>query len=117
MYPNEYTIYNWDRSRVPKKSKPSKDVEGLRSVEFVARQSVLLLGRHVDQGAGVIVLDHPKRAIGALLHIANALSNIEALGGLGSAFAIKYDAVDTHMLAMPLMKPLPSHCGKVFLPR
>src|ERR1700676_4186006 len=55
-----------------------------------------LLGCHMDQGGGIGVLQPPQRAIGALFHIADAVTNIPALGGLGAAMAVKDDAVERH---------------------
>src|SRR5579859_2424815 len=51
-------------------------------------------GRHMDQGAGIGVFDHPQRAIGAFFHIADAVPDIPALGGFGAAMAVKDDAVE-----------------------
>src|SRR6266545_722138 len=48
-----------------------------------------LLGRYMDQGAGIGVFQQPQRAIRGLRHIADALAQIPALGALGSAFAVE----------------------------
>src|SRR5581483_10571045 len=50
------------------------------------------LGREMDESAGIGVFQHPQRAIGALLYVADADADIPALGGLGAAVAVKSDA-------------------------
>jgi hypothetical protein len=40
------------------------------------------------------VLQHPKRAIRALFHIADAVSNFPALGDLGAAITVKDDVTN-----------------------
>src|ERR1700722_5782038 len=50
--------------------------------------------RHMDQGAGIGVFQHPQRAIGAFFHIADALADIPALGALRSAMAVEDDPVE-----------------------
>ena len=52
------------------------------------------VGRHMDQRAGIPVFQHPQRAIGALFHVADSVSHIPALGGLGAAMAVKDDPVE-----------------------
>jgi hypothetical protein len=42
------------------------------------------LRRHMDQGAGIGIFQHPQRTIGAFLHIADAMAPIPALGGFGT---------------------------------
>ncbi len=54
------------------------------------------LGRHMDQGAGTGVFQHPQRAIGTFFDIAEAVSYIPALGGFGAAVAVKDDSVQRH---------------------
>ena len=48
----------------------------------------------MDQGAGIGVFEHPQRAIGALLEIAEAAADTPALGGFGAAMAVKDNAVE-----------------------
>src|SRR5260221_2502298 len=59
---------------------------------FVSPRAPRSLGCHMDQGAGIGVFQQPQRAIRGLRHIADALAQIPALGGLGSAFAVEDDA-------------------------
>ena len=49
----------------------------------------MLLRRDSKQRAGIRVLDHPQRAVGALCHIADAFANCPALGGFGAAVAVE----------------------------
>src|SRR5215510_6536796 len=73
------------------------------------------LWSHMDQSAGIRVFQQPQRTVGRLFHIANTFADIPALGRLGSTLPSKMMRFSV-FVARPLIKPLPSHCGKVLVP-
>jgi hypothetical protein len=54
----------------------------------------VLFRRHVEEGAGTGVFQHPQRTVWTFFHIADAVADGPTFGGLGSAFAAKDNAVE-----------------------
>src|SRR5580700_10908978 len=50
----------------------------------------------MDQGAWIGVFQHPQRAVGGFFYIADAVTHLPALDGLGAAMAVKDDADERH---------------------
>ena len=65
---------------------------------------------HVEQRAGIRVLEHPQRAVRADFHVADAVADAPALGRLGAALPSNMTRLSV-WLPMPPISAEPFHCG------
>src|ERR1700735_2864004 len=68
--------------------------QGLSRYETLlfSRNNSGLLRRHAEDAAGLCILDHPQRAVGSDLDIAEPVPDIPSLGSLSAPLAVEGDA-------------------------
>src|SRR5580658_270615 len=70
-----------------------------------------LFRRHAEQPAGTAVSEHPERAVGPHLDVTNAVADVPALRPL--AFSPVMTMRMRVLLARPLTRAEPFHCGNI----
>src|SRR5215471_7060918 len=74
------------------------------------------LWSHMDQSAGIRVFQQPQRTVGRLFTSRIRFPRFQRSAVLAPPLPSKMMRLSV-IVARPLIKPLPSHCGKVLVPR